>query len=89
MKWVIVLWPSFIVAGLAEILFFTLISPQELYLLGEPVHVSAIASYSIGFLGFWAICAACSAATIFFLKPIIETYPQCDVIVHKDVARTS
>lgn len=76
MKWVIVLWPSFIVAGVAEVLFFTLISPQELYLLGEPVHLSPIATYSIGFFAFWLICAASSAATLFFLKPLQDTAPQ-------------
>jgi len=38
-----VLWPSFLVAGIAEGLFFTVIDPQELYLFGEPVHLSKIA----------------------------------------------
>jgi len=65
-KLFLVLWPSFWVAGLAEFLFFTLINPQELYLLGVPVHFSSIATYSIGFFGFWAICAASSLASIFF-----------------------
>ena len=36
-----VLWPSFVVAGIAEALFFTLIDPQELYLFGEPVELFA------------------------------------------------
>jgi hypothetical protein len=26
-KWVLVLWPSFLVAGIAEMAFFTLINP--------------------------------------------------------------
>jgi len=30
MKLIQVLWPSFLVAGLAEALFFTIINPQEL-----------------------------------------------------------
>ena len=50
-----VLWPSFLVAGIAEGLFFTVIDPQELYLFGEPVHLSKIATYSVGFFGFWAV----------------------------------
>jgi hypothetical protein len=60
-----VLWPSFLVAGIAEGLFFTVIDPQELYLFGEPVHLSKIATYSIGFFGFWAVCAASSLMTWF------------------------
>ena len=46
-KLIEVLWPSFLVAGLAEIVFFTVVNPQELYLFGEPVHFSATATYSI------------------------------------------
>lgn len=60
-----VLWPSFLVAGVAEGLFFTVIDPQELYLFGEPVHLSKIATYSIGFFGFWFICALSSLVTWF------------------------
>lgn len=67
-KLIQVLWPSFLVAGVAEMLFFTVIDPQELYLLGEPVNFSPIATYSIGFFGFWLICAASSLATLFFQR---------------------
>jgi hypothetical protein len=58
-----ILWPSFVVAGIAETLFFTLIDPQELYFFGEPVTFSRLATYSIGFFAFWAICACSSFAT--------------------------
>lgn len=67
-KLIQVFWPSFLTAGLAEIVFFTVINPQELYLLGQPVNFSAIATYSIGFFGFWLICAASSFATLFFQR---------------------
>ncbi|MBI5921602.1 MAG: hypothetical protein HY847_08095 [Betaproteobacteria bacterium] len=60
-----ILWPSFVVAGLAEVVFFTLIDPQELYLFGEPVRISRTATYSIGFFGFWLVCAASSLFTVF------------------------
>lgn len=71
-KLIQVLWPSFLVAGLAEILFFTVIAPQELYLFGQPVHFSAIATYSIGFFGFWLVCAASSLTTLFFQRTAEE-----------------
>lgn len=58
-----VLWPSFVVAGIAEGIFFTVVDPQELYLFGQPVEFSKIATYSIGFFGFWAVCAASSMMT--------------------------
>jgi len=67
-----VLWPSFLVAGVAEGVFFTVINPQELYLFGEPVHVSQIATYSIGFIAFWAVCAASSLLTCFLQRSAAE-----------------
>lgn len=63
-----VLWPSFIVAGIAEIVFFTVVDPQQLYLFGQPVDYSAIATYSIGFLGFWLVCAGSSMMTMFLQR---------------------
>ena len=67
-----VLWPSFLVAGIAEGIFFTVIDPQELYLFGEPVHFSKIATYSIGFFAFWAVCAASSLMTCFLQRSAAE-----------------
>lgn len=68
MKWIQVLWPSFLVAGVAEVLFFTVINPQELYFFGERVEFSLVATYSIGFFAFWMICAASSLLTIFLQR---------------------
>jgi len=63
-----IFWPSFLVAGIAEVLFFTVIDPQDLYLFGQAVHYPPLATYSIGFFAFWAICAASSWATCFFQR---------------------
>ena len=63
-----ILWPSFVVAGLAEVVFFTVIDPQELYLFGEPTNISRTAAYSIGFFCFWAMCAASSMFTCFIQR---------------------
>jgi hypothetical protein len=63
-----VFWPSFLIAGIAEVVFFTVVDPQELYLFGQPVDFSALATYSIGFFAFWAVCAASSYATCFFQR---------------------
>lgn len=58
-----ILWPSFLVAAIANAVFFTVFDPQELVAFGEPVSGSRIAIYSIGFFAFWAMTAASSAAT--------------------------
>lgn len=65
-----VLWPSFVAAAIAEAVFFVLIDPRQLYLLGEPVEFSATATYSIGFFLFWLVCAAASLMTYFMLQKV-------------------
>lgn len=72
LKLIQVLWPSFLVAGIAEVVFFTVIAPQELYLFGLPVYFSPIATYSIGFFGFWLVCAGSSLMTLFFQRTSAE-----------------
>lgn len=63
-----ILWPSFVVAGIAEAVFFTVFDPQTLYLFGQPVQYSTTATYSIGFFGFWLVCAVSSLFTWYILR---------------------
>jgi hypothetical protein len=73
MKHVIwILWPAFIAAGIAEVAFFTLIDPKQLYLFGQAVDLPATATYSIGFLLFWVICAGSSLMTYFMLPESLK-----------------
>jgi hypothetical protein len=63
-----ILWPSFIVGGIAEALFFTAFDPQDMLFFGDPMPWSREAVYSVGFFVFWLICAASSAATCFLQR---------------------
>jgi hypothetical protein len=67
-----ILWPSFIVAGAAEALFFTIFDPTELQFFGEPLEVSRTGIYTIGFFLFWAIGAASAALAIFLERSPVE-----------------
>ena len=67
-----ILWPSFIVGGIGEVLFFTVFDPRELYLFGEPTSLSRLAVYSIGFFLCWAFAAASSAFTCFLNRSAEE-----------------
>lgn len=67
-----VLWPAFVAAGIAETAFFTLIDPRQLYLLGQPVELSAMATYSIGFLLFWLVCIGSSLMTYLLLPRSVK-----------------
>jgi hypothetical protein len=71
---ILVLWPSFVVGGLGEVIFFTAFDPKELYLFGEPSSLSRLAVYSIGFFLCWAFAAASSAMTVF----LVATGPKED-----------
>jgi hypothetical protein len=65
-----ILWPSFLVAGIAEGLLFTAIHPEEILLFGEPLGISNEGIYTLGFFMIWVFCALSSALTIFVLpKP--------------------
>lgn len=63
-----ILWPSFIVGGIAEAIFFTVFDPYDMMFFGEPVTWSREAVYSIGFFAFWLVCAASSAVTCFLQR---------------------
>ncbi|WP_301100503.1 hypothetical protein [Propionivibrio sp.] len=82
-----VLWPAFIAAGIAEIVFFTVIDPQQLFLLGQPVELSPMATYSIGFLMFWLICTGSSLMTWFMLPQSIKAALGCHVEEREDLSR--
>lgn len=72
-----VLWPSFIMAGVAEGVFFTLFDPMDLHLFGEPVTLSRTAIYTLGFFGFWLVAAASSIGTCFLQRPAADINNLC------------
>ena len=63
-----ILWPSFLVGGAAEAVFFTLFDPMDLHVLGNPIDWSRTAVYTLGFFIFWFFAAASSALTCFLQR---------------------
>ena len=63
---VAILWPSFITAGIATILFSTAFDPDVIFV---DYDISRLGVYSISFFLFWIFGAMTAAATCFFLKP--------------------
>ena len=72
LMWMRVLWPSFLVGGAAETVFFTLFDPMDLTLFGEPVTLSRTAIYSLGFFLFWLFSAASSGLTLYLQRSAAE-----------------
>lgn len=64
-----ILWPSFICAGAATVVFFTVFDPINLLECeGEP-PMSRMGAYTLGFFMFWLLCIASSLGTGYFLRP--------------------
>jgi hypothetical protein len=63
-----ILWPSFLLSGVANSIFFTLFDPLELALLTAQ-DFTRTGAYSIGFFSFWLLTAASSALTQYFQRP--------------------
>jgi hypothetical protein len=72
-----ILWPSFIVGGIAEAAFFTFFDPMDLQVFGEPVAVGRTAAYTVGFFAFWALAAASSAFTCFLQRSAFDINRMC------------
>ncbi len=67
-----ILWPSFIVGGIAEVLFFSAFDPLDMLFFGYPINWSREAVYTAGFFVFWGVCAASSMATCFLQRSSAE-----------------
>ncbi len=58
-----VLWPAFLVAIVAEGIFFSMIDPQELDVVARFLSDSREAAYTVAFLVFWALFTLSSGLT--------------------------
>ena len=72
LMWLRILWPSFLVGGVAGTVFFTLFDPMDLSLFGEPVTLSRIAIHSVGFFLFWFFSAASSGLSLYLQQSADE-----------------
>lgn len=59
-----ILWPSFLMAGVLEMLVFALVDPASLrWMGGDVLPLSATAVYTLAFFVFWAVVAAAGLLT--------------------------
>ena len=64
-----ILWPSFVLSGIASMLFFASFDPQELaYFATFPIELSRTAGYTLGFLLFWLLGAANISGAFFLMR---------------------
>jgi cytosine/uracil/thiamine/allantoin permease len=67
---VAILWPSFLIAGVATVVFFTAFDPQDLATAkGVAQPISRLGAYTIGFFLFWALTLSACMLTCYFQRP--------------------
>lgn len=64
---IVILWLSFVMAGIATGVFFAAIDPDALSPCVTFPEVSRSGAYTIGFLLFWLLTASSSLLTSYFL----------------------
>lgn len=68
-KVIAVLWPSFLTAGIATILFFAYFDPQLLMQVSGYGEITRMAGYTIGFFLFWLLTSITCVMTCYFQRP--------------------
>ena len=63
-RWMWIVWPAFLVAGLLEITVFAFVDPQDLHWFGQGLDLSRQAIYTLAFFAFWALAMVSSALTL-------------------------
>ena len=67
LMWIV--WPAFLMAGVAELVFFSIFDPFDLHFFGAPLAMSRQSIYAMGFFGFWGLGIASSALSLFLESP--------------------
>ena len=63
--WMFILWPSLLMAGVMEMVVFTMVDPQDLHLFNQSIDLPRQGIYTLSFFIFWIICAASSCLSLF------------------------
>ncbi len=66
----LVVWPSFLAAGVASLLFFAAVDPQMLRDAGPRIfdNLNREAGYALGFFFFWIIAAFASGLSVYMIR---------------------
>jgi len=72
----LIIWPSFVIAGLIEMLVFTAAHPDDMKGFGGMLtEMSATGVYTLAFFSFWLLCALGSAMTLMLSPPAADPPP--------------
>lgn len=72
-RWLCILWPAFLMAGVLEMLVFAVVDPRQLSWAGvDSADWQPTTVYSVAFLLFWLVIALASTITHFLTHPNVE-----------------
>lgn len=71
-----VMWPSFLTASAATIIFFTIFDPSDLGMIGGFPDLTRMGGYTIGFFCFWLLTSMSCALTCYFRRPTNRPGPK-------------
>jgi hypothetical protein len=64
-----VLWPGFLVAAAATVVFFTVFDPEEIAVCKGTPGLTRLGAYTVGFFIFWMLTSLSSLLTCYFQRP--------------------
>ena len=71
-----ILWPSFLAASLATMVFFAVVDPELIHeSTAPPLELSRTTGYGLGFFFFWFVTTAASALTAYLLRTAAPAEP--------------
>jgi hypothetical protein len=67
LMWII--WPAFLMAGVAELMVFAMVDPDDLQWFGHRLGFSRQTIYTVSFFAFWFITSLSGALTTLLAMP--------------------
>ena len=62
LMWIV--WPAFLMAGVTEMLVFTMVDPQDMHWFGHELALSRQGVYTVSFFAFWFVISLSGAVTV-------------------------
>lgn len=61
LMWIV--WPAFLMAGVIEMLVFSMVDPEDMHWFGHQLELSRQGIYTLAFFSFWIITSVSGALT--------------------------
>ena len=87
--WMWVLWPSFLAAGVSEMLVFAVIDPEDMRWMGQTLTWPRQAVYSLAFFGLWGLTALACSLSLLLSRSAESVNREMEASMRQDAQQTS